>query len=814
MFKNYLVVALRSLRRQRGFAAINVVGLAVGLACCLVIFQYVAQERSFDRFHAHADDLYRLAPVVTMPGSDPGAGAFTPQAMGPAMAERVPEIAAFSRLHPEYGGAVAAPADAPERAFEEERAYYVDPAFLEMFSFPLVAGEGSLAPGTVLLTETAAHKYFGDADAVGRELDWTGQAEGRFRVAGVLRDVPTASHLQFDVLLPVGEVLRQQYADEPDGGWSRNNFATYVQLRPGADQASVERTMTTVFLDAVGASYGEQGIQARMAAQPVPDIHLNADVEGPDGFAVGSARTVTFFTLIGLVTLLIALVNYVNLATARAADRALEVGVRKAIGAARGQLAVQFLAESALTVGAAAALAVLLAAVSTPLLNQLAETQLSGALWLSPGFWAAFAATLVVSTLLAGLYPAFVLSGFRPVAALKGTAGRSSGGLGLRRGLVVVQFAASVLLIAGTAVVSSQLRYMRDLDLGLDLEQVLTVEAPRVLPEGGDVEVASATLAAELRRLPAVRQTAQSSTLPGRGFNWNGMEARKVEDTRADAIRGVMSFVDSGFVALYGMDLVAGDTDVTFSLLPDSTEHPWALLANETAVRALGYGSPQDAIGEAIVVGDTYDARIVGVLKDFRWSSAHAEQQSIFLGRIEGSRYLSLRVDAADLPGTLAAVEDVFARLFPGNVFAYAFADADFDRQYREDQRFASLFTLFAGLAVAIACLGLFGLAAFAARQRAKEIGVRKVLGATVAGLVASFSLDFLKLVALAVVLAVPLAWWLMGRWLEDFAYHVELGPGVFVVAGAVALAVALATVGTQAIRAATADPVRALRSE
>ena len=815
MFNNYLVVALRSLRRQRGFAAINVAGLAVGLACCLVIFQYVAQERSFDRFHVNADDLYRLTPVVTMPGNDPAPATFTPQAMGPAVGDRLPEVVRYTRVHPEYGGAIAAPADAPERAFQEELAFYVDPAFLDMFSFPLVAGEGSLAPGTLLLSETAARKYFGDADAVGQTLDWAGQVKGPYRVAGVFQDVPTASHLQFDFLLPVADLLSDGYADEPDGGWSWNNFSTYVQFQPGADVATVDRKLTQVFLEARGDLFAEQGIQGELEAQPLREIHLNADVQGvPTGVEMGTSRTVTFFTLIGLVTLLIALVNYVNLATARAIDRAREVGVRKAIGAERGQLVTQFLAESALTVGAAAALAVLLAVAFTPVLNRLAETEISAALWLSPGFWAAFLGTLVASTLLAGLYPAFVLSGFRPVAALKGRGASSVGGIALRRGLVVAQFVASVFLITGTAVVLDQLRYMRDRDLGLDLERVLTVEAPRVLADGADPDAAMTMLAGELRRLPAVRQVAQSSRLPGGGFNWDGMQTRKPQDAPSDAIRGVLTFVDTSFVSLYGMDVVAGDADVSFRPFPDSTEYPWPLLANETAVRALGYAAPDDAVGAALVLGDTYDAQIVGVLKDFSWASAHEQQQSIFIGRTDADDFFSLRVDGADLPGTIAAVEGVFERLFPGNVFAYAFADDEFDRQYREDQRFASLFSLFAGLAVAIACLGLFGLAAFAARQRAKEIGVRRVLGATVGGLVASFSFDFLKLVGLAVVLAAPLAYWTMSRWLEGFAYHVELGPGVFVVAGAVALAVALATVGTQAIRAATADPVRALRSE
>jgi putative ABC transport system permease protein len=344
---------------------------------------------------------------------------------------------------------------------------------------------------------------------------------------------------------------------------------------------------------------------------------------------------------------------------------------------------------------------------------------------------------------------------------------------------------------------------------------VLTVDSPRVLRDGaaeGASEAAANTFAEELRRLPVVREVATSSSLPGQGFNWNGASVRKAEDDPTTAIRGVLTWVDTSFVSLYGLELAAGDLGA-FLLPPDSTEWDWTLLANETAVRALGFASPDEAVGRAVDFGDN-DAVIVGVVRDFNWSSAHEERPNVFFGRSPGGERVSLRVGTADLPGTIAAVEAVYTRLFPGNVFQYAFADEAFDRQYRNDERFATLFTLFAGLAIAIACLGLFGLAAFTAQQRRKEIGVRKVLGASVGSLVALLSKDFLKLVAIAVVVASPLVYVLAKRWLEGFAYRVELGPGVFLVAGAVALAVALATVSTQAFRAASTDPVKALRYE
>jgi putative ABC transport system permease protein len=826
MFKNYLRVALRHLLRHRGYSAINVAGLTVGLACCLLIFQYVAFEYSFDRFHAHEADLYRVNTVMTRQGEEPSedgpeAGAFTPHGMAPALAEAVPELRHVARAHPEYGAAVVSTPAHPERVFQEEEVFYVDPAFLEMFTFPLVQGDAAALanPGSALVTETFARKYFGDASPVGQVLDVSGQVDGTFRVAGVLEDVPANSHLRFDLLLPMSALLAGEGYSLPESFWGWNNFATYVQLQPGADRAAAERKMTGVLSANFPEMFRAEGLIPRVLTQPLSDIHLNDAIEGPSGpggTVLGSYRTVYFFTVIGLVTLIIALVNYVNLATARAMDRAREVGVRKAVGAERQQLVVQFLFESALTVAVAALLAVVLAAALTPVVNALAETRLSLALWADAGFWAAFLGTLLTATLLAGLYPAFALSSFRPATALKGKMGAFTGQLWLRRGLVVLQFAATVVLIGGTAVVLDQLSYMRQMDLGLDLEQILTVESPRVLPEGMDDDAALArygTLIEELRRLPAVRQVASSAKVPGEGFNWNGASVRRAEDDPTTAIRGVATYIDTTFASVYGMELVASEGPASFTPWPDSTEWPIALIPNETAVKALGFASPQEALGHPIVIGDS-EARIVGVFKDFNWSSAHTERENVFFGRTEGGNYLSLRMSTADLPATLAEVERLYTELFPGNVFRYAFADEVFDKQYRADQRFATLFAFFAALAIGIACLGLLGLAAFTAQQRTKEIGVRKVLGASVVDVVVLLSKDFLRLVVAAVLIASPVAYFLMRGWLENFAYRVELGPWMFLLAGGLALLLALATVSTQALRAASADPVKALRYE
>ena len=814
MLRNYFKIAFRNLLSKKGFSAINILGLSIGMMCCLLIFQYVAFEYSFDRFHKNKENLYRVLQGYARGSDDLDmGGTFTAQALAPALEKAVPEIVGITRLHSD--NAIISSPSRPERVFEEDRILYADPDFLKMFSFPLLAGDASSAmkPGTVLLSVSAAEKFFGTANPQGQTIDVAGAVEKSYQVAGVFQDVPANSHLQFDFLLPMDDLLRGEgYSNEPEGGWSWNNFSTYVQLHPDADRTSVERKMTDVLLTYRGEVIRQQGARVALGVQPLEDIHLNADVTGAVDIVTGSYRTVYFFLVVGLITLIIALVNYVNLATARAVNRSREVGVRKVVGARRGQLVMQFLCESALTNIAAAVIAIALATLLVPVVNDLAETQLTAAMWTNAGFWLSLCIILVTGTLLAGLYPAFVLSSFRPAAVLKGKSGSFTAHLWLRRGLVVLQFAASIVLVAGTAIVSNQLNYMRRMDLGLDLEQVLTVPAPRILPPETDRAAATATFLQELRRLPAVRQAAASSSLPGQGFNWNGAAIRKSTDDEANAIRGVATYIDSAFAELYGLKLMAGRefADVT---IPEGEDAPWMIIVNETAAKALGFPSPADVVGEALNIGG-YDARVIGVYEDFRWSSAHEEQQSIVFGPTQGGRHISLRFSTSDLPAAISEVQALYSQLFPGNVFRYAFADESFDQQYKNDQRFARLFTISAGMAIFIACLGLLGLVAFTAQQRTKEIGMRKVLGATVPNIVALLSKDFLKLVGLGFLLAVPLAWYIMDQWLQNFPYRIEINAGIFILSGSVALLIALATVSWQSVQAALANPVESLRNE
>ncbi len=814
MFKNYFTTALRNLLRRKGYSFINIAGLTFGLACCLIIFQYVAFEYSFDDFNTNFAHLYRVSQTTIQGGDEPRIAALNGYAVGPALAQSVPEVVRFARIHPDYGDPVISSSAQPDKAFEENQVFYADPAFLQMFSYPLVLGEAAKAlaePGTLIISEAMARKYFGAENPLGKALNVNGWISGAFSVNGVFRDVPANSHLQFDFLLPMGDLLQKSGYSDPQQGWPWHNFITYVQLREDADMAAVEQKFTEVLISNRGEDFKRTNTKAHLNAQPLRDVHLNNAVFAPKAVQ-GSYRTVYFFAIIALITLVIALVNYVNLATARSLDRSREVGVRKVIGAQRGQLIFQFLVESALTNLAALVFAIVFAEMLRPFVNNLAGTQLTDWAWANPRVWAWAFVMFFAGTLLAGFYPAFALSAFKPVTVLKAKTGSSSIRLWLRQGLVVLQFAASVGLLAGTVVVYAQLEHMRHMDLGINLEQIFTVPGPRVLSEGTEGSQAIQRLTNELRQVPAIRQIATSSALPGRGFNWYSSNLRREAADPSTNVRGALAWIDSSFASLYGLQLMAGRGFEGISAnIPEGENRP--VILNETAVKAVGFDMPNDALQQLVHMGGA-TFRVVGVFKDFNWSSAHSPREAALFTLAQAGGQLSLKVSTENLPQTVAAVERIYKTLFPGNPFSYNFVDEKFDEQYRNDQRFAALFSVFAGLAILIACLGLFGLAAFSARQRTKEIGIRKVLGASVSGIVALLSKEFVKLILLANLIAWPIAYFTMNKWLQDFAYRIDIGWWVFALAGGMALLIALITVSTLAIKAALANPVEALRYE
>lgn len=809
MVKNYSRVALRNLLRQKGYSFINFAGLTLGMACCLLLFQYVAFETSFDQFNTKKDQLYRALSRYTRGDGMEGISATSVLGFGPTVAQEVPGIVRYTRILPNYGGAVLSNQGASDpRTFTEDHMLFVDTTFFSMFDYPLVKGDRSRVlrqPHSMLISESMAQKYFGDEEPVGKTLDLAWWESGTYTVAGVFEDIPPTSSLQFDFLCPLDDLLDDERFEGAGISLGNEFFITYLEVDENVDIAALEQQITETY-----SRHQSRSTSGKVVLQPLTDIHLNRETIAP-ATRTGDIRLVYFFTIIGLITLMIALVNYVNLATARVVDRAREVGVRKAVGANRKQLICQFLLESALTNILALVLAIILAMLLLPVVNRVAGVEMTRDLWLNGRFWAVFLGLFGFGALLAGLYPAFILSSFKPVTVLKGKVGAFASRVAMRKVLVVVQFTASIALLAGTTIVYSQLAYIRGMDTGLDLEQVLVVEGPKIDADGSSKGTEMSALKNELRKIPAIQEIGVSSTTPGRGFNMVYARTSRVTDDPSKGKLVLGTSIDADFPGVYGLKLAAGQPFYQGMNVPMIEDQP--VMVNETLVRTFGFPTNEEAVGGQITaMGQVFVVR--GVYEDFQWSSAHEERAATMFQFAPGIGSLSMKVSTHDLPETIAAVEKAYATIFRGNPFQYNFADAAFDEQYGADRRFATLFAGFAGIAIFIACLGLFGLASFTVAQQRKEIGVRKVLGASVGSIITLLSMNFLKLVGLAFLLATPLAYFAMERWLEDFAYRIEIGPSVFLFTGVIVLLIAFFTVSYQSIRAALADPVKSLRYE
>jgi putative ABC transport system permease protein len=801
LLRNYFLIGLRNIGRQRGYSAINILGLAVGLACCLLIALFVRDELAYDRFHDNADRIYRVVIEGTTPNTPVDYFAVTSRPVGPALQETYPEVEAFVRLAP-YDPTVR---HNGEYVYGDD-VYFADPAVFDVFTLPLVQGDPATAlrdPYTMVITESTAARYFPEGNAVGEALTLNDTHE--VTITGVTRDVPRPSHFSFDILVSWA-TLNAISPDPPEPQWLNLGLYTYVLLRPDVDVPAFENRIENHVQEAYTSVLEQIGVVVRVGIEPVTSIYLRSHYKYPIG-PVSNIWTVYAFLAIALFVLLIACVNYMNLATARSLKRAREVGVRKSLGASRSGLVRQFLGESALVSLLALVAALILVAATLPLFNAVAGKELSYFTILSPLFLLTLLGATLAVGLLAGSYPALVLSGFMPALVLKGEFKTSRHGARLRQGLVVFQFAVSVALIVGTVAVIQQLSFVRGQSLGFDREHLVVLDA-RPVPGSQRVQRYEAVKEAMLRH-PGVLQATISSATPGNQPGLNLMQAEGMADGESSTFHIVSA--DHDFLEAYGIEMVAGRP---FSR--DFETDMQAALVNETAVANLGWGTPEEALGRWVSFGGPDDQRtVVGVILDYHHLSLHQRVEPMIIAIIPPAfNRFTLRLDGRQLPAAIEHARETWAELFPGYPFDYAFVDDSFDEQYQAEARLSRVIGAFAGLAILVACLGLFGLAAFTAEQRRREVGVRKVLGASVASLVGLLSKDFMKLVAIAFVLGAPLAYWGMTRWLEGFAYRVTLGPGLFVAAGLIALVIALATVSGQALRAATADPVKAIRAE
>ena len=787
MLKNHLLVALRGLRRHPGYALLNVAGLAVGVACCLFLLLFVQHERSYDRSYEDPEQVFRISATT-----GDREIALTPPHVAALLADEVPAVEAAARIYT-YGS--HALIQVGDETVEQDGFYYADASVFDVLTYPFLAGDPATAlarPNTVVLTESVARRYFGDANPVGQTL--LCNTDETLEVTGVIADVPDASHLRFELLASLPAWT------EPEAVWSTANYHTYVRTRDAASAADLPRQLAAL-VDRLEAEGQEPW---PLHAMPVTDLHLRSDIEY-DLDSTGSIRVVYGFATVALLILLIACINYMNLATARAAERAEEVGLRKSLGARRGQLVGQFYLESALLTVGAVALAVMLVVLGMPAFNALSGKQLTAASLLDPGILALVVGLVVVVSLVAGSYPALHLSGFEPVRALRGGSRSGRGTAWLRRGLVVVQFGISAVLLAGTAVVLSQLRYLGDQDLGFDEAHVVALPlADKTLRESYPA------MEEALRESPAVLAVGAVNQVPGE-LGWTSSLRREGMTDDDDAISTKGMPADASVVDGLGLRVVAGHAFPENPPAPEETN--FQILLNETAARRLGW-TPETAIGRTVTV-DWRQGEVLGVVEDFHYKSLHEAIEPLAIWYDPGAvGALTVRLAPGATRAGMEHVEAVWGQFAPHRPLSYRFLDDVYDQLYQSDQRLGRVVSVFAFLALFVAGLGLFGLAAFTAQQRTKEIGVRKVLGATVPALVGLLTKDFVGLVAVAVLVAAPLAWLGASRWLSGFAYHVALGPVPFIVAGAVLLAVALATVSGQALRAASADPIRALRSE
>lgn len=809
MLNTYLILALRNMRKRPGLAALHLLGLTTGMACSLMILQYVFYERSYDRFHPKADQICRLELDCYQKNVLSWKSATVYPAFGPTIKKDFPEVEDFCRLHDaEY--VMSNPASGTK--FAEKKGYYADPATLRMFNINMRSGNPESAldgPDKLVLSEKMARKYFGNTDVLGKSLVLNdhGQAEN-FEISGVFENYPENAHLDIEYLISYKTLAKIEAAQgdttnstETSFGWY--DFYTYFQLQQGTDLKKIESKFPAYLDRYVNKNPGtvKAEVHYQLFVQPLTDIHLYSNLN-QEAEVNGDGKSVLVLFLAALFILGIAWVNYINLATARAAERAREVGVRKAAGARRGQLIGQFLIESLLLNSTALTLAVATVALATPAFSHFVDKNIPFSLFAGSQFiW--LIGVFALGTLLSGLYPAFVLSGFRPAHILKGSFKNSNSGIALRRSLIVGQFTASIALIIGTIVVYRQVNFMQHQQLGFDRTQTLVLEGPHTLSDSLYPGVFGG-FKQQVLQVPGIQSITGSSSVPGDEIYWTNSFRRKADDTRFTMY---LLGVDEAFIPAYDMHVLAGRN---FEI----TDKQSAIL-NESAAKLLGFESPEKAVGEIIQRGRRDSFTVRGVLRDFHHQGLQkAVDPMVLVQQPDQRNYYSLKVNTKDLSRTIASVEKAWAGTFPNDPYRYFFLDEFFDRQYKSDLLFGKVFGFFALMAILVACLGLLGLTSYNILQRAKEIGIRKVLGASSVQVVGLLSKDLLKLVVVAIVVATPLAWYVMNHWLQDFAYHIDVEWWMFLAAGALAVLVALLTVSFQSFKAAMNNPVKSLRSD
>ena len=815
MIKNYLTTAFRNIFKRKGFSLLNIFGLTIGMSCCLLIFHYVAYERSYDDFVPDPENVVRLRLDNYQKGKLAFKSATVYPAIAPALKKDYPEVEDFCRI---IDANLLLSTENNTLKFNENKGYYAEPSFLSMFGMKLTEGNSKQVldgPDKMIISESMAKKYFGSEEPVGKKLIQRDQTQTQaYEITGVFKDHPANSHLDINYLVSWStfkKYLRTQGdtsdALETSFGWY--DFYSYLKLKPGTDWKSFEKKLPA-FCDRYINSqewYKTNNNKAELYLMPVTDLHLYSNYN-QEAEVNGNGQAVNFLFLIAVFIICIAWINYINLATARSAERAREVGMRKVLGAARSNLVRQFMMESFLLNLIALVLAIGVFRALLPAFDQFVGRDSFTDFTLTPFYWLLFFALFILGTFLSGIYPAFVLANFRPIIVLKGVFKNSSGGIALRKGLIVTQFVISVVLISGTIIVYQQVRYMRNQKLGVNIDQTLVLKGAGSLQDSL-YGTAFQPFKNELLKQPEIKSVAASSNVMGREIYWTS-GTRRLDAPNETSVTLYYMGVDYDFIPAYEMKLLAGRN---FS--KDFKTDEKAVLLNQKAVELMGYKDAKEAIDGKLRRGRRDTMTVVGVVADYHHQGLQkAIDPMIFLLYPNVREFYSLKVQTANLPQTIAGINKTWDKYFPADPMEYSFLDDTFGQQYKADQLFGKVFGVFASLAILIACFGLLGLSAYNVLQRTKEIGIRKVLGASVQNIVLLLSTEFLKLIVISLFIAIPVGWYIMNTWLQDFAYRISIQWWVFIVAAVIAVLIAFFTISTQAIKAAIANPVKSLRTE
>jgi len=804
--------------KNKTFSIINIAGLSIGMAACLLILQYVSFQLSYDQFNKNAGDLYRVSNDRYQNGKLIQHGTITYSGVSKAMQDDFPEIVNHTRIEPQGATTIIY----RDKKIGEQEVMYADNSFFSMFSYPLIAGDKKNVlnePHTAVISESAAKKIFDVQDnnfaSVPGKLFIMGKDSVSFKVTAVCKDVPENSHLRFDILASYVTLYSAYGWKEADYDFTDSDFWHYVQLKHGADYKTLEAKFPA-FSQRHFQGNKVSGSDEKFHLQPLSKAHLYSDFEYEIG-STDSAVVVWGLLIIAALIIIIAWVNYINLATSRSVERAKEVGIRKVSGATKAQLVKQFLTESLILNSIALLLALLIVFLMQGSFNNLIQHKLSLFYLFQKGMNGYSITIALIILILAGIfvsgfYPAFVLSSFKPILVLKGKFTASGKGILLRKALVIGQFAITVILIIGSFVVYKQIRYVNEQNLGFNLSQVLLVKPPELTNWDSTFIDRENTFTEELKRIPNVVGASTSWNRVG-GETGRSFNVRRSDQDATTKLTMRHTAISLGYLDIYQIKVVAG-RDFAITDFNPNFGKVHNLLINESAVKLLGYASPADAIGKSMMRGDRkWD--IIGVINDYHQKSLRYPIEATMLFPAYGTNsYISVKVKPQNLAGTIATIKQQYDTFFPGNLFDYSFADERFNAQYRNDQLFGKVFALFSGFAIFIASLGLLGLSLFATIQRTKEIGVRKVLGASVSNIVVLLSKDFIRLVIIAFIIAAPVAWFIMHSWLQDFAYRINISWWIFLLAGLLAVFIALATISFQAIKAAMANPVKSLRTE